>query len=58
MAYPRQNYSIPIGAFDEYDQPAAGVFSVREKANGTKMQVSCRSTLFGHAIHLVLMFIT
>ena len=39
MAYPHQNYSVPIGAFDEYGQPTAGVFSVREEDVSMKMNV-------------------
>ena len=41
MAYPRQGYSVPIAALDEYDHPTAGVFRVHETGVGTKMHVSC-----------------
>lgn len=62
MAYPKQSYSVPIGAFDEFDQPAAGVFSVHEMDMGPKMRVSCLCliwsydtiplyTLYVHAAH-------
>ena len=70
MAYPRQGYSVPIAALDEYDHPTAGVFRVREKDVGTKMHVSCmllnipylgmqhtsNTTLYGlqHAHHITL----
>ena len=64
MAYPRQGYSAPIAALDEYNHPTAGVFRVRDV--GTKMHVSCmllnlpymgilhtfHSTLYGYASHL------
>ena len=42
MAYPGQSFSIPIWAFDELNQPAAGVFSVHEMDVVTSMHVSCK----------------